>query len=365
MMLDYLPLPGTPRDQLDTPCLLIDLPAMQRNIRKMADFLRQRNVACRPHFKTPKCPAICAQQIAAGAVGVCVAKVGEAEVVAAAGIKDILIANQVVGAPKIARLMSLCRMADIIVAVDDPANVEALSQAAQAFGAPLRVVVEVNVRINRCGVEPGPPAVDLAKMVAGAPGLRFSGLMGYEGQIRVADFDERVQETRKAMDKLIMSKEMVEKAGLPVEIVTAGNTSTWNITSTIPGVTEIEPGTYVFMDASYRHTAGFENALFLLATVISRPAKGRAVIDAGHKALSTDEGVPVVEWPPGAELVRLSEEHGRMTVEGDGEQLRPGDKVLIVPSHGDTTVNLHDYYFCLRDGVLESVWEISGRGCFR
>ena len=120
MMLDYLPLPGTPRDQLDTPCLLIDLPAMQRNIRKMADFLRQRNVACRPHFKTPKCPAICAQQIAAGAVGVCVAKVGEAEVVAAAGIKDILIANQVVGAPKIARLMSLCRMADIIVAVDDP-----------------------------------------------------------------------------------------------------------------------------------------------------------------------------------------------------------------------------------------------------
>jgi D-serine deaminase-like pyridoxal phosphate-dependent protein len=262
--------------------------------------------------------------------------------------------------------MALCRYADMMVAVDDPANVQDLSEAAQAFGVKLRVTVEVNVRINRCGVEPGQPAVDLARIVAKSPGLVFAGLMGYEGQIRTP-FEERVLETRKAMDKLITSKEAVEKAGLPVKVVSAGGTSTWNITGAIPGITEVESGTYIFMDASYyKHTPDFERALHLLATVISHPRKGRAVTDAGHKALSTDEGLPEVVWPKGAKLVRLAEEHGTLELEGDeAEQLRPGDRVVILPSHGDTTINLHEYYCALRNGVVEAVWPIAGRGRFR
>ncbi len=365
MSLDYLPLPGTPRDQLDTPCLVIDLPVMEANIRKMADTLKQRGVAHRPHFKTPKSPAIALRQIEAGAIGICAAKVGEAEVLAANGIKDILIANQVVGPTKIARLMPLCRQANMMVAVDDPANVAMLSEAAQAFNVKLRVVVEVNVRMNRCGVEPGQPAVDLARVVAKSPGLVFSGLMGYEGQLRNPDLEQRAMEARQAMEKLIKSKEMVEKAGLPVNIVTAGGTSTWFVTSTVPGITEIQPGSYIFMDAAYRHTPDFDNALFVLATVISRPKKGTAIIDAGMKAMSTDEGLPLVVSPSGAKVVQLSEEHGKLSVEGEAEGLRPGDKVLILPSHCDTTINLHDYYFALRDGKLESVFEIAARGRFR
>jgi D-serine deaminase-like pyridoxal phosphate-dependent protein len=363
--MNYLPLPGTPLDELDTPCLFIDLPAMERNIRKMAAFVAERGITCRPHAKTPKCPVICLKQVEAGAIGVCVAKVGEAEALVAGGIRDVFITNEIVGPIKIARLMALCRTARMMVAVDDPANVAMLSQAAKKFGVDLRVAIDVNVRINRCGVEPGQPAVDLAEVVASSQGLVFSGLMGYEGTFRMPDFEQRMQETKKAIDKLIMTKEMVEKAGLQVEVVSAGSSSTWNITSTFAGVTEIQPGTYVLMDASYRqHTPDFENALFLLATVISRPAKGRAIIDVGLTGISTDEGLPEVEGPSGAKLHGLDQEHGHLTLEDDAEGLRPGDKVVILPRHGDTTINLHDYYFGIRNRVLESVFEITARGRF-
>jgi D-serine deaminase-like pyridoxal phosphate-dependent protein len=365
MELSYLPLPGTPKERLDTPCLVIDLPTMERNIQKMADFFRDRECKLRPHAKTHKCPILAHKQVEAGAIGICCAKVGEAEAMVLGGVKDIFIANQVVGPTKIARLMALCRYADIKVAVDDPANVRELSEAAQAHGVNLGVLVEVNVRINRCGVEPGQPAVELARLVASSPGLAFKGLMGYEGQIRIPDFEQRAIETRKAMQKLLDTKEALERAGLPVEIVSAGSTSTYNITGSIPGITEVEAGTYIFMDAAYRYIPDFDCALTLLATVISRPRKGVAIIDAGMKALSTDEGMPEVVWPRGAKLTRLSEEHGAMQVEGDAEQLRPGDKVEILPSHGDTTINLHTHYFPLRNGILEAVWEISGRGRFR
>ena len=361
----HLPLPGTPQNDLDTPCLIIDLPVMEQNIKTMADFLADKPARIRPHFKTPKSPAIAHKQMAAGAIGVCAAKVGEAEVLAFNGIQDILIANQVVGRTKISRLMALCTCAQMMVAVDDPGNVAMLSEAAVGSGVALRVLVEVNVRLNRCGVEPGRPAADLAAVIERSPGLAFAGLMGYEGQVRIADFEQRAVETRRAMDKLLVSKEAVEKAGLPVEIVSAGSTSTWNITSTIAGITEIQAGSYVFMDAAYRYIPDFGNALFLVATVVSRPKKGLAIIDAGMKALSLDEGLPEVLQPSGAKLTRLSEEHGTLEVQGEAEELGPGDKVVILPSHGDTTINMHEQYFVVRDGELAAVWEIAARGRFR
>jgi len=366
LAVDYIPLPGTPQAEFDTPCLIIELASMERNIKKMASFLRGQGVALRAHAKTPKCPAICLQQITAGAIGICASKLGEAEDLAAGGIHDIFITNEIVGPVKIARLMALCRMAHMMVAVDDSTNVSMLSSSARTFGVELRVAVDVNVRINRCGVEPGEPVVRLAKQVADSPGLLFSGLMGYEGAVSSLDFDERMREDRVAMDKLLMSKEMVEQSGLPVSIVSAGSSATWNITSAIPGITEIQAGTYVLMDGSYkRHTPDFENALFLLAMVISRPTKNKAIIDAGLTALSTDEGSPEVVSPDGATLDALNQEHGYLSLKGEAERLRPGDKVKILPRHGDTTINLHRQYFGIRNGILETVFEISGSGRFR
>jgi D-serine deaminase-like pyridoxal phosphate-dependent protein len=366
MPVDYLPLPGTAQADLDTPCLVIELGSMERNIEKMASFLRKKGVALRPHAKTPKCPAICLKQINAGAIGVCASKLGEAEDLAAHGIRDIFITNEVVGPVKIARLMALCHLADAMVAVDDAVNVSMLSGSAQKFGAQLRVAVDVNVRINRCGVEPGEAAVRLASQVADSPGLVFSGVMGYEGAVRPLDFEQRASEDRRAMEKLLLSKELIERAGMPVKIVSGGSTATWNITSTILGITEIQAGTYVLMDGSYkRHTPDFENALFLIATVISRPAKGRAIIDTGLTALSTDEGMPDVVAPADASLDALDQEHGYLTLRGDAERLRVGDKITILPRHGDTTINLHRHYFGIRSGMLETVFEISGSGRFR
>jgi len=360
-------LPGTPKAELDTPALLIDLDVMERNLETAAAFFRSVKADLRPHTKTSKCPIIARKQIEAGAIGVCCAKVGEAEQMVFGGVENILIANQVVGRSKVARLMSLARRARMKVAVDDPQNVKDLSEAAQAFGADLDVLVEVNVGMDRCGVEPGQPVAELAKVVTRSKGLRFMGLMGYEGHLQnVTPFEKREAEAKKAMALLLQSKESVEKAGIPIEVVSAGGTGTYNITGRISGITEIEAGSYVFMDAAYRKVLqDFECALTVLTTVISRPAPNRAVVDIGRKSISNDMGMPVVFNVPGATLVGLSEEHGTLTVEGDASQLRPGDKIEILPSHGDTTINIHSHYFATRKGKLEAIWEIVGRGKFR
>jgi D-serine deaminase-like pyridoxal phosphate-dependent protein len=292
--------------------------------------------------------------------------VGSAEALVAGGVRNILITNEIVGPAKIARLIALCRSADMSVVVDDADNVAALSAAARRSGVELGVLVEVNVRLDRCGVAPGQAAVELAGIVADSPGLQFRGLMGYEGTIRLLDFEQRALETKQAIDKLLMTKGAVEQAGLPVKTVSAGGTSTWNITSTFPGVTEIQPGSYIFMDgASAAHTPDFETALFMLTTVISRKVSRKAICDVGLTALTANGGMPVVRWPAGAKLLKLDQEHAHLSLDSDGEQIRVGDKVAILPSHGETTINLHDYLFGLREGVLESVFELTGRGRFR
>lgn len=354
---------GLPKYDLDTPALCLDRPALERNIAKMAAFFQERPAKLRPHFKTHKSPLIAWMQLRAGAIGITCAKLGEAEVLAQAGIRDILIANEIVGADKIARLAGLAAYTDIMVAIDDIQNAAQISEAAQARGLQVRVLVEVNVGLNRCGVGPGTPCLQLAQQVAALPGLRFEGLMGYEGHtVMIPDMEERRKAAEESMAKLVGSAELLRQNGLPVGIVSGGGTGTYQITGSYPGVTEVQAGSYATMDAKYREVGmDFEMALTVVARVISANTPGRAVIDAGYKAFTSELGMPKLIYPHGWRLTRLSEEHGNLECEG-GAPLRPGDMVEIAPSHGCTTINLYDAYHVARDGVVEAVWAISGRG---
>ncbi len=358
---------GLRQEELDTPALCIDLPLMEANIARMAAYFADRPAVLRPHTKTHKSPLLAHKQIAAGAIGVTCAKLGEAEAMALAGINDILIANQIVGRRKIARLVNLAAYTEVMVAVDDPANVAELDAAAQAKGVRLRVLLEVNIGMGRCGVEPGEPALALARQVAAAPGLRFEGVMGYEGHtVMIPELHERKRQTEASVKLLVETKELIEAAGFPAPIVSSGGTGTYQITGNYPGVTEIQAGSYITMDTQYRDGVGigFECALYVLAQVISTPKPGLAIIDAGLKTLTRDFGLPVVAKPEGWHVLYLSEEHGALQRD-DGPPLKPGDRVQVWPNHGCTTINLHDHYMALRDGVVEGVWPITGRGKLR
>ena len=366
MVTDWLPEPGTPIDELDTPCIVIDLDAAEENIRRMQGYCDDHGIALRPHTKTNKSPYWAWKQVRAGATGICCAKVGEAEAMAAAGLPEIMVPNQVVTRHKIKRLVSLAKVTTVIVAVDSERNVADLSEAATAFGAELGVIIEVNVGMDRCGVE-AEEAPALARAIAKAPGLRFDGLMGYEGHtVAARDFEERKTEALRAMSKLTAAAGAVRKAGVPVNIVSAAGTGTYNITGEVDGITEIQPGSYIFMDGDYLEVFDdFQPAMSVLTTVISRAGADRAVIDCGLKSVSIDRGLPYAVAIEGVEVLRPSEEHTKLRVAGDAAQLRVGDRVSLRVMHGDTTINLHDYYFGTRDGRLEAVIPIVGRGRFR
>jgi D-serine deaminase-like pyridoxal phosphate-dependent protein len=338
---------------------------MERNIIRMADAFKGFNAKLRPHAKTHKTPIIGQKQIAAGAIGITCAKLGEAEVMVEGGIRDVLIANQIVGVQKIRRLISLAHHADMMVAVDDPQNVEDLSQAAQSAKVSLRVLVEVNVGQHRCGVEPGEPALALAQHVDRAPHLTFAGLMGYEGHlVFVPSLEERVHRVHTDMQALIDTASFIASRGLSVEIVSAGGTGTAMITGRLPRITEIQAGSYVFMDGRYKTIEGvdFDCALTLLTTIISRPRPDRIIVDAGMKTLTHEFGLPRFKEREDLELLGLSEEHGTVKLHDPSTKLKPGDKLEIIPSHGDTTLNIHDYYYGVRDGRVEVVWPIAARG---
>ncbi len=359
-----LSLIGSSKQALDTPALCLDIEAVERNIRRMADFFRGGSVRLRPHIKTHKSPMLAQRQLAAGAIGITCAKLGEAEVMAAAGIRDILIANEVVGPAKIARLVNLAAYADVIVAVDNAANVADLSAAAVAKGVRPRALVEVDIGHGRCGVQPGQPALELARLVDTSPGLRLAGLMGYEGHsIMIPDKDERRAVTEASLALLTDTAELLRGHGLPVDIVSSGGTGTYFITGRYPGITEVEAGSYITMDRHYREVVGidFEYGLTILSTVISTRGADHAICDAGLKALTRDFGMPLVLDPPGWELTGLSEEHGHLR-RVDGPPLSIGARVEIVPNHGCTTINLHDRYHVVRGDVLEAVWPVAARG---
>lgn len=352
---------------LDTPALLIDREALERNLATMADFFRDRPAKLRPHAKTHKSPLIAHKQLALGAVGITCAKLGEAEVMVEAGIRDILVANQVIGPAKIARLMGLLHHARVAVAVDSAGNLRDLARAAQAHGVELDVLIEVNTGMNRCGVEPGEAALTLARVAADLPGIRFRGLQAYEGHlVNIESEVERATRVSAAMAPVRETRQRLEDEGLPVAVVSGGGTGTFALTGALPYFDEIQAGSYVFMDAKYATIAGvgerFAPALTVAATVISRPTADRAILDVGRKSLGTDHGTPRLKGLDGARFESFSEEHAKLTVEGPARDLRVGDVVEIVPGHGCTTVNLYDHYLVMQQGAVEAVWPVAARG---
>ncbi|MGD0266492.1 MAG: DSD1 family PLP-dependent enzyme [Candidatus Methylomirabilota bacterium] len=357
---------GHPIGELDTPALLVDLDKLEQNIATMRRIIIQEaGIGWRPHTKAIKTPAIAYKLLRAGAHGVTCAKLGEAEVMAAAGIQDILIANQVVGAPKVARLVYLCRHADVIVAVDSEAHVKILDAAAQAAGIRLRVVVEVNMGINRAGVEPGNSVVALAKHVASCRGLRFAGLMGWEGQTAsMPDPEAKRRAIETVVARMTESAERCRATGLPVEIVSCGGTGTYWITARLPGVTEVQAGGGIFCDVHYRKDFGVQHeyALSILTTVISRPTPTRIICDAGWKTMAQQPAMPEPRDLGEVKSLRLSAEHA--TIELVSPQSTPhiGDRVEFVAGYSDSTVFLHDYLYGARAGRLEVIWPILGRG---
>lgn len=368
--MDYLPLPGTPVEEIDTPAIIVDLDIAEANIKAMADFTRENGVSLRPHMKTAKSPFWARKQMEAGAIGVCAAKVGEAEILAEGGVPEILIPNQIVGSTKIRRLFGAAARSNLTVAVDSHENVAELSEAAQAFGIELGVILEIETGMDRAGVEPGEVATTLAKAVDRASGLRFDGVMGYEGgSVFIEGFEARKESALLTIDKLLAAVDDIEAAGIDVKIISAGGTGTYDITGKIDRVTELQCGSYLFMDAKYMEVFGdhphpFRPALTVLGTITSRPVPGRAIADPGLKAIAVDIDDPKVVGIVGATVTGMSEEHCVMSTEGPAENLKIGDKISYLPMHGDSTIAQHDYYYCVRNGVLETIVEIAGRGRF-
>jgi D-serine deaminase-like pyridoxal phosphate-dependent protein len=360
--------PGDPVDAIDTPSLVLDLDAFERNLRRMADALRGSGVRLRPHAKSHKCPEIALRQVALGAVGICCQKVSEAAVFVEAGIQDVLVTNEVVGAAKLQRLMELASRARIGVLVDHAAQVRSLAAAARAAGTALDVYVEVDVGAGRCGVPPGAPAVALALLVADGPPLRFAGLQCYHGPAQhLRAPAERAAAIAQAVAAARATREAIEAQGIPVPRVTGAGTGTFQHERDSGVFDEIQAGSYVFMDRDYadNQRAGdgiaFEHALFVRTTVMSRPSDGRAVVDAGLKASSVDSGMPVVWQHPELRYLKAADEHGVLAAaQCDAPAL--GEALLLVPGHCDPTVNLYDELVCIRGATVEAVWPIAARG---
>lgn len=356
---------GMSKWEIDTPALVLDIGLAERNLAAMAERAKRLGKHLRPHVKTHRTPILARLQLERGAIGVSAAKLAEAEVMVLGGIRDVLITSEIVGQAKLERLVALSRRANLIGVVDDAAAAAASSAAFEREGLVHDVLIDVNVGQNRTGVEAGQPALALARRVAELPGLRLRGLQGYEGHLQhVYDQRERAEACRAAMRTLCDTARLLRAAGLTVEIVSTAGTGTFAICAEFPEVTELQPGSYLVMDADYGRVGGldFAHALTILAGIISRAAPDRAVCDAGLKASSVDSGLPVVKDLPGARYVKASDEHGNLLLEGEAQRLRLGDKIELIPGHCDPTINLWDCFHVVRNGRLEAIWPIAARG---
>lgn len=361
--------PGMPLSEVDTPSLILELDAFERNLDRMDASLAGKRIKLRPHAKSHKCPEIALRQMKRGAVGVCCQKVSEAEAMVAGGVTDVLIANEVVGAPKLKLLAALAKRAKVAVCADDAGNVAALDEAARAAGIRFDVLVEVNVGANRCGVEPGEPAAALARSIAQSRHLRFAGLQAYQGG---AQHLRKVEERRAAIEQACASvrrtTDLLKQAGIACEKVTGAGTGTYLFEATSGVYDELQAGSYIFMDVDYARNdwtesgiPRFDHSLFVWTTMMSRPVPDRGVVDAGLKASSVDSGMPRVADVDGAEYLKASDEHGVLRL-APGSRLAVGDKLKLIPGHCDPTVNLYDNLVCVRGGKVEAIWPIAARG---
>ena len=357
---------GQPIWSLDTPVLLVDLDRLEANIRRMArTIVHEAGVRWRPHTKAMKSPVLARMLLAAGATGITCAKLAEAEVMAAAGLDDILIANQVVGAVKLQRLARLSAKAQVIVAIDCDAHVEAMAAAADQHGATYRLVIELDVGMHRAGLEPGPKVIDLARRVAACPRLKFAGLMTWESHaLKLPDADARQRCVAEALGRVNEMAGQLRAAGLPVPIVSCGGTGTYWISPFEPGVTEIQAGGGIFCDVHYRDGLGVKHecAMTVLSTVTSRPTSTRIICDAGRKTMSADAAVPEPIGLGRIASAGFSAEHGTIELVEPGHRPQVGDKIEFIVGYSDTTVVLHDELTATRNGVVQAVWPLVGRG---
>lgn len=354
---------------MQTPALLLDLDAFERNLQWMAEAMRGSGVALRPHAKSHKCPEIAKAQIALGAVGVCCQTVHEAAALIETGIPDVLVTNEIVGEQKLRTLATIARWARVAVLADNDTNVADLAHAATAGGAELRVLVEVDVGAHRCGIEPGAPAVQLARAIAAQPALRFGGLHAYQGAAQHRRTPaERRDAIARAIELARTTRDAIEREGIACPTVTGAGTGTWQLERDSGVYTELQPGSYVFMDADYGRNAlapdqhAFEQSLFVLTTVMSTPSRARVIVDAGLKASAFDSGPPVVHAATGLVYEKGSDEHGVIGVASDASPPSLGDRLRLVPGHCDPTVNLHDWIVGVRGERVESVWRVAARG---
>jgi D-serine deaminase-like pyridoxal phosphate-dependent protein len=360
------------KDDLPTPALLLDLDAFEANVRRMAEHLRRHGLAFRPHGKTHKCGEIARRLIRAGAVGCCAAKISEAEAFARDGIRGLLITTPVVGRHKIERAVALARRCpDTIFCVDHPQNARDLDAAAGAARVRLNVAVDLYVG-RRTGVMPGEPALKLAELIMSLRNLRLAGIQAYAGHAsHVVGFEKRREASRAAMEQAAATRQLFESKGIPCPLLSGGSTGTYNIDVEIPGITELQPGSFIFMDVDYNRIGGrdgdfygdFKNSLTVLTTVISKPAADTAIVDAGLKAFSTDKPFPPeCRTRSGITYNFAGDEHGRLSLAGEARAIELGDRLEFVIPHCDPTVNLYDRIYCLRGEAVEDCWRITARG---
>jgi len=360
---NYRPLPGTRIEELDTPCLLVDMDALEHNFRAVADIYRDTECKMRQHTKNTKSPRLATMQIEAGGTvgGVCTAKLAEAEVMVEGGVTDILIPNQVVHKDKIARMCALARQADMKVCVDNLDNVQDLSEVAQAYGVKLGVLIEVNTSMGRAGVRSAEEGVAIAKLADRLPGVDFMGVMSHQSLPDFEDQEQRFRVGRETIQVCLDVKTAIEAEGISVEMVSSGETFTIDVAATMEGVTEVEGGTYALGGTNYFYMEDFQIANKVLGTVISTPRTGVAIGDVGLMGLS-GPGADHVEGMPDVSVDELLEDH--IVLKSDGKMpLEVGDKFTLIPSYQDMMVDRWDQYIGVRGGVVEQVWDIPGRGC--
>lgn len=362
---------------VDTPALIVDLDAFERNLQVMADALKDKPVRLRAHAKTHKCPRIVQMQMARGAVGACCQKVSEAEILVQGGVPNVLVSNEVIGMHKLERLAAVAEQADWLgLCIDSEMGLEQASQAAKNAGVVLNALVEIDVGAGRCGVPPGEAALALATRIAGDAHLEFAGLQAYHGSAQhIRDHGERKTAIDHAIAATRSTVELLKSNGLECAIVGGAGTGTFEMEAASGVYNELQAGSYIFMDADYARNRAedgspfqtFEHALFVLTTVMSRPKANTAVVDAGHKTASIDSGMPVPHEMAGVSYDHPSDEHGVLTIDGSNQPPKLGEKVLLVPGHCDPTVNLHDWYVCIRglrtkEAVVEDIWPVAARG---
>ena len=361
---------GTPLEDVHTPALIVDLDAFERNVKRMGEFAKKMGVRHRAHAKTHKSADIARIQIElGGAIGVCCQKVSEAEALVAGGVKDVLVSNQVVDPKKIDRLAQLAGKARAIVCVDDLDAVDNLSKAAQKHGTTIECLVEIDCGAGRCGVQWGEPVVRLAKKIAGASGLKFSGLQAYQGAAQhIHNYQERRSMIDAAIKQVADTVAMLKAEGLECPIVGGAGTGSYYFEGNSGIYNEMQCGSYIFMDADYQRVKDekgeliheFENSLFIWTSIMSKTKTDKAICDAGLKAQSVDSGLPTIYGRSDIQYIKCSDEHG--VIADPNNVLRLNDKLKLVPGHCDPTCNVYDWYVGIRNGKVECLWPVTARG---